>query len=265
MANSLSQERLVSGDKAVFYRENGFVQVDNVLNDDQIGELRQYMDETMNTEEGHALTTSKKGDKYYRVLNQKVHGWRDHAGLCKYTFHPKISQLAREISGFPAVRFFHDQILWKMPQDSKETAWHQDLPYWPMNEQGAFSIWIALDDVDEKNGCMKFVPKSHKVGQLDPIDLADPQDIYQYVKGTEIENQEPITVPLKAGSCTFHNGLTFHYAHANQTAKPRRAFVIIFMPDGTTYKKKSHIVTDGQGFEQNQTFGGNFFPVLAHQ
>lgn len=262
--HSLNHEKLVSEDKVDFYRENGFVKVDNVLSDDEVVELREYMEEAMFWEQGRSHKSDKKGGSYYRVLNQKVNAWRDHAGLCKYTFHPRISRLALQVSGGNGIRFFHDHILWKMPEDSKETPWHQDFPYWPMNEHGAFSIWIALDDVDEENGCMMFVPKSHKIGNFNPINLADPQDIYDYAKGTGIEEQQPVIARMKAGSCTFHNGLTFHYAHPNKTAKPRRALAIIYMPDGTTYNNQRHVVTDGLGLVKDQPFGGSFFPLVAN-
>lgn len=122
-----------------------------------------------------------------------------------------------------------------MPGDTNATPWHQDSPKWPMNEDGCMSIWIALDDVDENNGCMMFVPKSHKVGKLTNISLHDPVNIFDFVQGTPLADRKPVMVPLKAGSCTFHDGLTFHYAHANKTDKPRRAYAIIYMPDGTTY------------------------------
>src|SRR5699024_4967726 len=134
MVQSVNQEKLISQDKVDFYEENGFVQVDNVLNSEEIAELKQYTEESLNSKFGRSLNTSKEGQEYYRVLNQKVNSWRDHAGMGKYTFNPKIAQLAREISGFSGIRLFHDQILWKMPKDSKETPWHQDFPYWPMNE-----------------------------------------------------------------------------------------------------------------------------------
>lgn len=250
--------------KKEFYNENGFVQVDNVLTAEEVSELTQYLTEAMSSEEDHRATTiSQKGSSYYRVLNQKVNVWRDHLGVARYSAHKKLAQLALELSGASGIRLFHDHGLWKMPNDSKETPWHQDFPYWPMNESGALSVWIPLDDVDEDNGCMMFVPGSHKVGKLNPIDLADPQDIYEYVKGTDVANARPVKVPLKAGSCTFHNGLTFHYAHANKTDKPRRVLAIIYMPDGTTFNGKAHLVTDGHSIEKDSPIIGGSFPLLA--
>ncbi|QGQ94104.1 phytanoyl-CoA dioxygenase family protein [Paenibacillus psychroresistens] len=261
--SNVAAEQTISQEKINFYRENGFVQMDNLLSTQELEELREYMAEVMEAEGGHSTQTDKKGGTYYRVLNQKVNTWRDHGGMGKYSFHPRFAEIARCLTGAKGIRFFHDHALLKMPGDSKPTPWHQDLVFWPMNETGALSIWIALDDVDENNGCMMFVPKSHTAGKLTPINLVDPTDINEYVKGTEIAQQQPVKVPMKAGSCTFHDGLTFHYAHANVTEKPRRALAIIYMPDGTTYSGVSHLITDNLDLKENEPIRGRMFPLLA--
>lgn len=246
-----------------FYQENGFVQVDNVITPDELAELREYLDEALNSNANNSFQSDQEG-AYYRVLNQRVNTWRDHAGMAKYTTHPRFAEIARQLTGSKGMRLFHDHALLKMPGDSKPTPWHQDLTYWPMEQTGALSIWIALDDVDENNGCMMFVPKSRAIGKLNPIDLANPQDIFEYAKGTDIPNTKPVMIRMKAGSCTFHDGLTFHYAHANKTDKPRRALAIIYMADGTIYNGKPHVVTNGvEDLTPGEPFRGGIFPLLA--
>jgi ectoine hydroxylase-related dioxygenase (phytanoyl-CoA dioxygenase family) len=225
--HSLIEDDLLSKEKINFYRENGFVQVDNVLTPEELSELRFYLEEVMETNNGLSIKTDNKGGAYYKVLNQRVNTWRDHGGITKYVFHPRFAKLALQLSGANGMRLFHDHALLKMPGDSKATPWHQDFPYWPMNKDIALktiSIWIALDDVDEQNGCMMFLPKSHNIGQLKPINLAEPEDLFEYAKGTGIEEKKPVIVKMKAGSCTFHNGLTFHYAHANHTKQTTESF-----------------------------------------
>jgi len=152
-----------------------------------------------------------------------------------------------------------------MPEDSRETPWHQDLPYWPMHEAGPLSCWMALDDVDEHNGCMHFVPGSQKYGRLDPINLGNPQSIFAQTPDLTDETALKVAVPLRAGSCTFHNGNTFHYATPNRSARPRRAMIIIYMPDGETFREKPHIVTDGLGLKEGEPITGELFPILASE
>ncbi|MNI37251.1 Phytanoyl-CoA dioxygenase (PhyH) [compost metagenome] len=217
----------------------------------------------MGAEGGRSVQTSREGNAYFNVLNQRVNTWRDHGGMARFVLSQRFADVAKQLAGFEGVRLYHDHALFKMPQDSKPTPWHQDWPYWPMNETGAMSIWIALDDVDENNGCMMFVPKSQKVKNLKHVNLVEPHDIFTDEGASGLDRNTAAIVRMKAGSCTFHDGLTFHYAHANQTDQPRRALAIIYMPDGTTFSGASHPCTNGQGFEKDDILRGGLFPKLA--
>ncbi len=142
------------------------------------------------------------------------------------------------------MRVWHDQALFKEPgKGNNRTPWHQDAVYWPHeNRSNQTSVWIALDDVPVEKGCMAFVPGSHALGVLPTVDLASPRDILKDLPLTR--KAKPVIKPLKAGSATFHNGLTLHYAGPNKSDATRRAFAIIYMPDGTVFDGGSHIVTD---------------------
>ncbi len=150
-----------------------------------------------------------------------------------------------------------------MPGDSKPTPWHQDLPYWPMETPQALSFWIPVDDVDEHNGAMMFVPRSQSAGKLKAINLVDPEDLMTYARQAGLVPERPLIARLRAGSITAHSGLTFHYAHANHGMRPRRVLAIIYMPDGTIYTGKSHVVTDGVGLVVGEAFRGGRFPLLT--
>lgn len=253
----------ISQEKIDFYRENGFVQVDGVLAPEELEELRACMDEAMQAPTGHALQTDRQGGAYFRVLNQRVNLWRDHGGVARYSLHPRFARMALDLTGAGGIRLLHDQGLYKMPGDSKPTPWHQDLTYWPLEGTGSLSIWIALDDVDETNGCMMFMPKSRNLGRLAPVSFLEPIDILEFAKGTEVEQAKPVMARMKAGSCTFHDGLTFHYAFANQTDKPRRVLAMIYIPEGTVYTGKSNPVLDNTGQTAGQPVQGGLYPLLA--
>jgi ectoine hydroxylase-related dioxygenase (phytanoyl-CoA dioxygenase family) len=253
----------ISQGKIDYFRENGFVQVDNILNEAEVNELRQHLEEVMGAQGGNSLATDQEGGDYFKVLNQRVNTWRDHGGMARFVLSNRFADAAKQLTGFGGIRLFHDHALFKMPHDSKPTPWHQDLPYWPMNENGALSIWIALDDVDESNGCMMFVPKSQKIKNLKAVSLVNPEDIFSQAGAAELDRNTAAVVRMKAGSCTFHDGLTFHYAHANRTDKPRRALAIIFMADGTTYSSAPHVVSDGLGLGKGDILQGGLFPKLA--
>ncbi|MFS0724246.1 phytanoyl-CoA dioxygenase family protein [Paenibacillus sp. 1P07SE] len=253
----------LTDEQVQYYRENGFVQVNDILSAEELQELREHLEEAMGVESGRSIKTSGAGDLYYNVLNQRVNTWRDHGGMARFVLSRRFADAAKQLTGYAGIRLFHDHALFKMPQDSKPTPWHQDYPYWPMTQTGALSIWIALDDVDETNGCMMFVPKSQKIKNLKGVDLVNPEDIFSDEGAAGLDRNTAAIVRMKAGSCTFHDGLTFHYAHANATDRPRRALAIIYMEDGTTFNGKGHACTDGQAFEPGDVIRSGLFPKLA--
>jgi phytanoyl-CoA hydroxylase len=140
--------------------------------------------------------------------------------------------------------------------------WHQDAVYWPhAQREKQTTIWIALKDATIVNGCMSFVGTTHKIGPLPPIDLGHPQDIFQYAPN--IKPVKPKICELKAGSVTFHNGLTFHYAGPNKSDSTREAFAVIYMPDGTTFDGKPHVVTDPLKPQIGERLDGEMFPLVS--
>jgi ectoine hydroxylase-related dioxygenase (phytanoyl-CoA dioxygenase family) len=253
----------LSPEKIEFYRQNGFVQIENVFAPHELAELSQAIGEVMQSKEGSSVQTDRAGGNYYKVLNQRVNTWRDHGIMARYVLHERLANLALQLTGATGVRLFHDHALWKMPGDSKPTPWHQDFPYWPMNEPGALSAWIPMHDVDEHNGCMMFVPGSQNKGKLTGIDLVNPQDIFAFEESNGMTRTQAVKVPLKAGSLTFHNGLCFHYAHANMSDQPRRVLALIYFPDGTTFNGNEHLCTKEQGFVKGEPIQGGIFPLLA--
>lgn len=246
-----------------FYQQNGYAQLLDVLTAEELENVRQAVDEAMTKRLEKAFDRVGHNPEYDKVFHQKVNLWREHEGIKRFTFSPKLAEIARRLARAQRIRLWHDHALVKMPGDSKPSPWHQDLPYWPMNEAGALSCWMALDDVDEHNGCMAFIPGSHRVGRLDPINLVNPQDIFGFEASGPLKDAQPAVMKMKAGSCTFHNGLTFHYAFPNATDRPRRAMIVIYMPDGTTYSGKRHICTDGLNLEVGKPLTGELFPLLA--
>jgi ectoine hydroxylase-related dioxygenase (phytanoyl-CoA dioxygenase family) len=143
-----------------YYQENGFIQFNDVLTPAEVEQARASLAEAMQMRLQGGIDRTGNPE-YDRIFLQKVNLWRDHPGMRAVVFHPRLAEIARQLAGVPRLRLWHDHALIKLPSDSKPSHWHQDLPYWPMNEPGALSCWLALDDVDERNGCMHFVPRSH--------------------------------------------------------------------------------------------------------
>lgn len=249
-----------------FYQDNGYVQLLDVLTPEELEQARTALADVlqMQLDRQHDLSGDPKHDK---IFIQKVNMWQVLPSMREYVFSHKLAEIARRLTRARHIRLWHDHALIKMPGDSKASAWHQDIPYWPMVEDGALSCWMALDDVYKENGCMAFVPGSQRLGRLEPINLIEPQDLFGLVPEDKREGIrfEPQFQPMPAGSCTFHDGRTFHYAGPNTTDKPRRAIITIYMPGDVHFNGHNHVVTQDLGLEVGDVLQGERFPVLAEE
>ena len=80
---------------------------------------------------------------------------------------------------------------------------------------------------------MTFIPGSHRRNDLRAIDLTDAHDMF--AAAPDLAYEKRVTVPLRAGDCTFHNGYLAHTANPNDTDEFRYAMVNIYIDAETRY------------------------------
>lgn len=231
------------------YRTRGFVKVEGIISKD---EAVRYRDIALEV-------TKRRGREHRNVFSQDVNVWRDNPDIRPLTFHPNIAAIAQKLAG-TALRLWHDHLLIKWPQKSTPTEFHQDQPYWCHdNSPHPISCWLALCDVPVERGCMTFIPETQKRTDLSPQNLQDPESLF--TMAPDLRYAERVTLPLRAGDCTFHHGRCAHAANANATDDPRVAHVIIFIDECTTYTGKGHVVTDPLGLKPGVKLEGEWFPT----
>jgi phytanoyl-CoA hydroxylase len=224
------------------YRRDGFVVIEDVVTGEALEELRHAVERAVHAEnQGRQEARGTRG-AYEQIFIQKVNLWTRHPVVKNYALCSRFGNLAAKLAGVD-LRVWHDQALFKEPRTGSRTPWHQDAHYWPhVQKDQPITIWIALRNATIHNGCMSFIPGTHTIKTLEPINLADPRDIFELAP--QFKRVKPRVCELRAGSCTFHHGLTFHYAGPNKSDDMREAFAVIYMADGTTYSGKDHVVTD---------------------
>jgi len=243
------------------YRRDGFIALPDVVNGETLVRLRNAVETAVRSESSDDKRRPSEKSSYEQLFIQRVNLWRRHPAVREFVLCRRFANLAARLSGFPA-RVWHDQALFKEPLEGARTPWHQDVHYWPHQKKDhQTTIWIALTDTTIRNGCMSFIPGSHTIKNLEPINLSNPQDVFALAP--ELKSCKPKTCELKAGSCTFHHGLTFHYAGPNRTQEMREAFAIIYMPDGTTLSSHPHVVTKPLHFQVGDKLDGEMFPLVS--
>ncbi len=237
----------LNSEQIAAYRENGFVVLHDFLTPEELEDWRRCMDEAVQQREDRKLADGRMraADSYYdNVFIQRINLWNDHEGMKRLMFDPRLGKLAAELAGVDGIRIWHDQALIKQPWGNP-TGWHLDNPYWSFSSRDAISIWVALDDATLENGCLYFLPGTHKSATWDNAPIG--QNIGDLFRTyTDWASLPSVAAPMKAGDCSFHNGLLAHGAGANMTPGWRRAMTCAYMPDGSTFNGKQNILTEEQ-------------------
>ncbi len=240
MRTSLSPDQIES------YRRDGFIMIEDFLSPRELTELRLAVD-TAVAQLGDSLICDEerqdmKRDGYYaRIFTQRINLHRINETIKRFFLAPDLGRMMAALEGVDGYRVWHDQALIKEPWGNP-TAWHLDNPYWSFHSRHAISIWVALDDATMQNGCLYFMPGTHSeavhernVGITQELD-----DLFN--KNPEWRDRQPVPAPMRAGSCSFHNGLTAHGAGANMSPGRRRAMTCAYMPVGSTFNGITNIL-----------------------
>jgi len=235
------------------YQQNGFLVVDNFLNPEELEDWRKNVMEAVRERAGQKMPgkTGKTGEddginedtEYFgKVFDQLINLWQTHEGVKRLMTDPRLGEMAATLAGADGIRIWHDQALFKRPW-ANPTAWHLDTPFWSFTDRKALSIWVALDDATPENGCLYFIPGSFKGTRFDNSGIDKNMDgIFSvYPQFMQVNS---VAAPMKAGSCSFHNGLTIHGAGANMTSGHRRAMTCAYMPDGNIYNGQPNVLPD---------------------
>ena len=226
------------------YREQGFLVIENFLDDAQLETWRTATTEAVDQRLAEAAANSNQHDPdsyYAQVFTQCQRLAYTHDGMKKLMFDERLGEVAATLAGVDGIRIWHDQALFKPPYGNP-TGFHLDDPFWSFYSKDAISIWVALDDATIENGCLWYLPGTHKSAHFDltPID----ENLGGIFKGyPEWRTIEAVAAPCAAGGVVFHNGLVAHGAGVNMTPYTRRAMTCAYMPDGSTFNGQQNVLT----------------------
>jgi len=201
--------KLSSAEIADFNRD-GYLKGIRIFSPAEATEIRTYFDALLASvlaagKDSYSISTAHL--KYGRVYDLLT--------------HPRIVEYVRDLLGENVIAW-GSHFFCKMPRDGKPVDWHQDASYWPLSPSKAVTVWLAIDDADRENACMKFIPTSHHHGHL----TYRPSDPEQHnVLNQSVENPEqfgtPIYDELQAGEVSIHSDLLLHSSEANQSDRRR--------------------------------------------
>ena len=192
------------------YNELGYLMPLRGLPADEINEVRIFFDQVLKE-------TLAAGNSSYSISTAHL----KFGNIYDLMSHPAIIEPVKDLLG-------EDLVAWgahffcKMPNDGKRVPWHQDCPYWPLTPTRTATVWLAIDDADVENSCMRFIAGSHRHGHIDyrQSDKAENNLFNQTALDAE-HYGECVDVEMRAGEISIHSDLLLHSSEANHSDRRR--------------------------------------------
>ena len=268
-AKEIWEEYKLSDEQVSFFNEYGYLANIRILEDSQIEKLRKELKEI--TDPSHPKNDlfyefhSNESDNPDTVLFHSLGHWRISEGFHDVLWNPRFVVAASQLLGSKAIRFWHDQLFCKPAHHGSVVAWHQDYSYWtrttPMQH---LTCWVGLDDATSKNGCLNYIPKSHKWDLLEKISLGgDMEGLEKFLSMEQTaEYAKKITIEMPKGYGTFHHPLMVHGSYENKSNIARRALVLNVFADGTRSNSDDELLAGVPRILKGKKLEGQFYPVL---
>ena len=220
---SAGQRVAITDDHARFYRENGFLVVENALSSAEVAALRQETVRICRGERGHVsgLPPVLPGDSDDDVVRRTICVHFPHKiSEVMYDFlaQATIVDVLTRIIG-PNVKCMQSMLFIKAAGKPGQ-AWHQDEGFIPTRDRSLGAAWMAIDDATVENGCLWVIPGSHKRGIIYPHREHEDERFDCVVESFEFpyKDEDAVPVEVKAGDIVFFNGYLLHRSLPNQAA-----------------------------------------------
>lgn len=222
-------------DQIDFFHEEGYLAVDALTTPDDVAMLREQYDrifaERAGRAEGNQFDLTGTDEEGKDAALPQILNPAKYAPQMRESLLLKNATIAgRQLLGDEAeCNIFH--AIYKPPRSGAETPWHQDAAYWePHLFHRSISIWVPLQEATLDNGCMQFVPRSHRYDIVDHQSINDDPRIHglEFTPTSRLllETANVVSCPLPPGGATFHGGYMFHHTPPNRSDVPRRALIL---------------------------------------
>lgn len=214
------------------YERDGYLLIENFLSPDEVRRAKAGIDRecaarASMTKDADGFNLEKVGDDSMNAdatakgagIFRKIQGAVFHVPEALEIFtSPKTVKCMRDIIG-ASVYLHSSKVMFKPANGGAAKPWHQDAAYWKNYEPKQVTVWLALDDATEENGCIWAIPGSHHLGLI-PHVARELQ-----VEESRIDMAKAVPVPVKPGGLLIFHSLVLHMSKKNTSDKNRCAII----------------------------------------
>jgi non-haem Fe2+, alpha-ketoglutarate-dependent halogenase len=209
--------KVLSREQVERFNREGYLLPLRIFSPAEVAELRTYFDNLL-------AKYMSEGKDSYSISSAHLR----HGRVWDVLTNPRVVAIVSDLLG-PGVVAWGSHFFCKMPRDGKTVSWHQDASYWPLTPSKAVTVWLAIDDADRGNACMKYIPGTHVLGHLTyQLSENDPANVLNQTVPDVEKYGEPVYVELKAGEASLHSDLLLHGSEANTSDRRRCGLTLRF-------------------------------------
>jgi non-haem Fe2+, alpha-ketoglutarate-dependent halogenase len=208
-SENANPQRLTYTEIAAFNRD-GYLRGIRIFSEAEIAEQRRYFDAIL------AAVLASGGTSYSISTAHLKYGV-----VYDLLTHPRIVAYVNDLLGENVIGW-GSHYFCKLPRDGKAVTWHQDAIYWPLTPSKTVTVWLAIDDADTENACMRFIPGSHLLGPLPHLPSSEGEDnVLDHTAVDPLAIGAPVDNVLHAGEISLHSDLLLHGSEANESDRRR--------------------------------------------
>lgn len=225
---------VLTAEQIASFHEQGFLSIPQISSPAEVAELRRTLtrlfEERAGWHEGAQFDLVAAGDDDDSDLTQIIQPVNYEPALRDTQFRANAAAIARQLLGDEVSPSFEHSIL-KGAEKGAPTPWHQDEAYRRADafEYEQISIWMPLQDTSAEQGCLQYIPGSHRRGILRHRRVNDDPTVHSIeTHPDEFDPAMAVACPLPAGGAVIHAGRMIHSSGPNATGEPRLAYTLAF-------------------------------------
>jgi non-heme Fe2+,alpha-ketoglutarate-dependent halogenase len=211
--------KVLTPEQVARFNRDGYLMPLRFFSYAEIADLREYFDRLL-------AKYLAEGKDSYSISSAHLR----HGRVWDVLTNPRIVAVVADLLG-PNVIAWGSHFFCKMPRDGKAVSWHQDASYWPLTPSKAVTVWLAIDDADRGNACMRYIPGTHVLGHLTwRLSETDEANVLNQTVPDVDRYGEPVYVELRAGEASLHSDLLLHGSEANTSDRRRCGLTLRYTP-----------------------------------
>ena len=185
-------------------------------------------------------------DFFEGMLDDLPEGARPEAMDVPHYAFPELFEwlLADEVLDFVERFIGPDIVLWsshflcKPPGKGLAVPWHEDSAYWGemLDQHKVVTVWLAVDDSQPENGCMRVIPRTHHGGFSDYEAVDKASNVFDTrIVPSQFDESKAVDLAILAGECHLHHAKIVHGSNANTSRRRRCGYTMRYMPSEAAF------------------------------